>query len=354
MRGRAAALLLACGWAGAASAHDNTFSSSRIEVGERTLEMDLRIRNADLAFALEGIDADRDAALTVAEMERGRAALERYLLTKCAAVLDGVPCRGSLLSLEAIPEEEEAAHAHPADTRLRLRYALPHRPGKLSLRIRLYDENDPFHQHLARVAYLGRHPVALLFGRNSVHTLGEAAPPPPVSGFLVQGVVHILTGWDHLLFLAALILGIEGFGRLAGAVTGFTLGHSVTLALAGLGLCTLPERLTESLIALSIALVGFENTRADPLRRRWLLAGAFGLIHGFGFASLLTGRLPQELLLPALLGFNLGIEAGQLALVALAWPLLRRLPAGGRSALSWTVAAAGAALFLARTSGLQV
>jgi hypothetical protein len=134
------------------------------------------------------------------------------------------------------------------------------------------------------------------------------------------GVEHILTGYDHLLFLAALLIGIRRAGPMIAVVTAFTLAHSLTLALAWYGLIKPPEQLVEVLIAASIAIVAIGNLTGRGRQHGWLLAGGFGLIHGLGFFSVLKDiGLDREHAVTTLLGFNLGIEAGQLAVVAVAW-----------------------------------
>jgi len=208
----------------------------------------------------------------------------------------------------------------------------------------------------------------------------------PFSGYLVLGVGHILSGWDHLAFVLALLLLATSLPEVARLVTAFTIAHSITLALATLGLVRPRSAGVEALIGFSIALVAAENAwlmsgrgllvpvaaaaliavfvglaalglgnlgalallglgifslchfalldRAEhPERLRAAVAFGFGLVHGFGFAGVLAEMdLPRSRLVPALLGFNLGVEASQLAVVALVWPLLRFLARvkGGR------------------------
>ena len=144
------------------------------------------------------------------------------------------------------------------------------------------------------------------------------------ASFVWLGVEHILTGWDHLLFLLVLLLRGGGWLSLTKIVTAFTLAHSVTLTLAALDVVTLPDRLVEAVIALSIAAVAAENLAARPLvSRRWLVSFCFGLVHGFGFSSALRELgLPRHGLVLALLGFNAGVEIGQALVIALALPAL--------------------------------
>jgi hydrogenase/urease accessory protein HupE len=168
----------------------------------------------------------------------------------------------------------------------------------------------------------------------------EAPGTPPLPGFrayLRLGVEHILTGVDHLLFLLGLLVACRRLRTVAGVVTCFTVAHSVTLALAALGVVTLPGRVVEPLIAATIVFVGVENlVRGDEPKGRWLLTFAFGLVHGLGFAAALQqiglGANGTSIVGP-LVAFNLGVELGQLAvavpLLVLLWKL-RAVPAFAR------------------------
>lgn len=148
-----------------------------------------------------------------------------------------------------------------------------------------------------------------------------------LASFVMLGIEHILTGWDHLLFLLVLLLRGGGWLSLLRIVTAFTLAHSATLALAAFDVVTLPDRLVESVIALSIALVAGENLLFRSLvARRWLVSFGFGLVHGFGFSSVLREvGLPTQGLVLSLLGFNVGVEVGQALVVAVALPALALL-----------------------------
>jgi hypothetical protein len=178
--------------------------------------------------------------------------------------------------------------------------------------------------------------------------------------FFKLGVHHIATGYDHLLFLLGLLLLRQSLGRLAAVVTAFTLAHSVTLAVAAAGWITPPGALVELLIAASIAYVGAVTLlRPRTPHGPWIALG-FGLMHGFGFAGALSAALSgvaDKGWLVALAGFNLGIEAFQLVLVVLAWPLLRRADAFAwspwlRRLLSAIVLAAGLAWTIARVGAV--
>jgi HupE / UreJ protein len=161
-------------------------------------------------------------------------------------------------------------------------------------------------------------------------TVGEAGGGArSTASFFALGVDHILTGYDHLLFLLGLLLPGGGLLSLAKIITAFTIAHSVTLSLAVLQVVTLPDRLIEAVIALSIAFVAAENLFLRPtVSRRWLVSFGFGLVHGFGFSSALRELgLPAHGLLLSLFGFNAGVEVGQALVVAVCLPallLLRR------------------------------
>jgi len=160
-----------------------------------------------------------------------------------------------------------------------------------------------------------------------VYGTGSAGVLAVLRTFVPAGVHHIAIGPDHILFVLGLLLLGGGLARLLKIITSFTLAHSITLALASLGLVRLPPRLVEPLIALSIVFVAFETLRAGAGAtrhdRRAPLAFGFGLVHGFGFASVLAEfGLPREALGWSLAGFNLGVEIGQAVIVLLVTPAL--------------------------------
>jgi hypothetical protein len=151
--------------------------------------------------------------------------------------------------------------------------------------------------------------------------LGRPAVWQSLGGFVVMGIEHILTGYDHMLFLLSLLMVGAALPQLLRIVTAFTIAHSITLSLAVFGLVDLPSRWVESTIALSITYVAAENMwrgRA-ALGSRWLVTFGFGLVHGLGFASALTElHLPRANLAASLVGFNLGVEIGQVSIILLA------------------------------------
>jgi hydrogenase/urease accessory protein HupE len=192
---------------------------------------------------------------------------------------------------------------------------------------------------------------------------GSDSPGAVGSSYAMLGVEHIFGGWDHLLFVLGLVLLVRSRRILLWTISAFTVGHSVTLALAALGVVTVPQQPVEAAIALSIYLLAVELARvsrsgagtvdgaetgyrkpggriADRLAfisaAPWLVAGGFGLLHGLGFAGALTEvGLPQGEIPLALFSFNIGIEIGQLMFVAVALGLIALLRAGSRSWPAW-------------------
>jgi len=170
------------------------------------------------------------------------------------------------------------------------------------------------------------------------------------TNFLCLGVKHILTGYDHLLFLFGLLLVARGFFSSLGIITSFTIAHSITLAVATLHLVQIPSRIVEPLIAASIVFVGIENLlRGDIPTARRVVAFGFGLIHGFGFASALReagiGSGTGGIVLP-LFSFNLGVELGQIMVAALALPIIWKLRENPMFIARWAPACSAAVVLL--------
>jgi hypothetical protein len=208
----------------------------------------------------------------------------------------------------------------------RLRFARPP-AGTLSARASYFDAIDAMRPGTLVVLDARRRVLASTLlspaaPRAAIPTAlsATASSSAGLSDFFRLGVEHILTGFDHLLFLCALLLTLRRVGQMLGIVTAFTLAHSLTLGLAALDLLALPASVVEPLIALSIIVACVDNlVRREATRDRFWIAAAFGLVHGFGFAGMLReamlAQAGEKLLLP-LLAFNLGVEAGQLLVAA--------------------------------------
>lgn len=208
---------------------------------------------------------------------------------------------------------------------VRLVYTFSENPTNLTITYKLFIPGVSTASCLATLLQNGKTQTFVFTPENPTLTLTPAITPfwQTLKSFVLLGTEHIWTGYDHILFLLTLLMLGGGLGYLLKVVSAFTLAHSVTLSLAVFGLISLPGRLVESGIALSIAYVAAENllrNQERAARWRWLLTFGFGLIHGLGFAGILQKMaIPRENLGLALLSFNLGVELGQLVIVALAF-----------------------------------
>lgn len=187
---------------------------------------------------------------------------------------------------------------------------------------------------LVRVAPLRRPVQALRLTADQPSAIIAAKPGrwQVAKTYFITGIDHILFGYDHLLFVVSLVLLLSGLWTVAKAITAFTIAHSITLIGTTMGFLGLPQRPVESVIALSILFLAVEIVKRDPERPRlseripWVVAFGFGLLHGFGFAGALNEiGLPEGDVPTALLTFNLGVEAGQLAIVLVTFALLALL-----------------------------
>lgn len=194
-------------------------------------------------------------------------------------------------------------------------------------RIGLNGLDTLFTDALVRIAPIGRPVMAARLAPDTPDYVVPVRPRPfdVAATYFKLGVEHIIFGFDHLLFVVALVVLLRGAWRVAATVTAFTVAHSITLIATSLGMVTLPRAPVESAIALSIIFLALEIVRISPGEVRlserfpWIVAFVFGLLHGFGFAGALAEiGMPEGEVPVALLTFNLGVEAGQLAIVAAA------------------------------------
>ncbi|HTS53486.1 MAG TPA: HupE/UreJ family protein [Burkholderiales bacterium] len=269
---------------------------------------------------------------------------------KIRVASDGRPCREASSSITP-PAREGGTVA------VQLQFACAGKPAELTIHDDLFDVLGAGYHTIANIQWSGgsQQFVFLPGARETRLTLSEGVTTRGIGSFFLLGIEHILTGYDHLLFLLALILRGGNIWSLLKIITAFTVAHSITLALAALNIVTLPERLVEATIALSIAYVAAENLfMRHSVSHRWAVAFVFGLMHGFGFSNVLRELgLPKEGLVWALLNFNLGVEAGQAIAVVVAVPVLmwlRRFRWEPRAvgAVSAVVLVVGLALFVDR------
>lgn len=320
-------------WAHKAS--DSFVYLDQTNPGAQTLRVDIALR--DLALVLS-LDRNRDQQLSGAELRAARPEITTYIEQGVSTRNSAGACRlvGQQWGLSRHSDGPYAAGSYAI--------ACPDGAAATGLDYHLLFDVDPLHRGLVQLTTTEGESLAVM-SPDSRH-LDLSAPQPSALStfgtFLYEGIVHLLIGLDHILFLLVLILpatfvrrhpGTADTGNrdslparlveLAGIVTAFTVAHSITLALAALDIVRLPIAWVEMVIALSIAVAALNVFWPVLGRKTWKLAFGFGLIHGFGFASVLgdlTSGVSQTVI--ALAGFNIGVELGQLGLLVVFFPLL--------------------------------
>jgi len=336
-----------------AGAHSVGVSSGEYRLDGSIVYGDLGMADRELARWLPAVDDDHDGRVSAGELTAAHDLVARALTSGIWVTADDQACP-AILDRAWTQEGDGGAI-------FQLRFTCPRAPHHLTMTAPLLAALAPGHRHMARLFWGGQAQVAVLDRAHSTWNLTGGAAPSRATGLawsmLKLGVEHILTGFDHLIFLLGLILVGGRLRALIGVVSAFTLAHSITLALAALSVFAPSPRLVEPAIALSIAYVGIENLFVTDARQRWRITFPFGLIHGFGFAGALREiALPRAQLPAALLSFNAGVELGQLAVLSLALPLVmavRRAPwfgARGVKVLSVAIAAGGLVLFIVRVT----
>ncbi|MDB4944287.1 MAG: putative rane protein [Labilithrix sp.] len=345
-----------------AEAHKPSDSYLTLDVDGAVVHARWDIALRDLDYALD-LDHDQNGKITWAEVSSETAAIEALAFGHLAVGGDAGAC-ALAPAAEALRVVDHSDGTY-AVLRRDLRCAA--RVHSLNVDYTLFFDIDPQHRAVTRIEAPGGGRTQILSrGEHDVRfELDGSGRARQLRNIVVEGIFHIWTGYDHILFLLALLLPSvlrrEGTGwipvlRLRPAlldvlriVTSFTVAHSITLSLAALGVVTLPSRLVESVIAASVVLAAVNNLRPVLGHDRWMAAFLLGLMHGFAFSATLSDLdLPRSNLLVTLFGFNAGVELGQLAIVALFVPLAfaaRRAPAYRR----WGLRAGSVAIALLAT-----
>ena len=327
MRTALAAAVMSCVWLAAApaSAHKPSDAHLRLAASGETITGRLDVAVRDLDGAL-GFDGDGDGAITWAELSESAPRIAGYIAHRLTVGADGAPCVQRLGDGALVELSDGAYWAVP------IAATCTHAPRSIDVAYALLFDLDSMHRGLAHVA--GQTTI-LRDARPVAIALDDATS---AASFIKEGVWHIWMGIDHILFLVCLILPAVFQRRtqrwtaadslrdvckeVFEIVTAFTLAHSITLVISAIGLVALPSRLIETAIALSVVVAALNNL-LRTVDARWAVAFALGLLHGFGFSSVLIDLgLPSHELIGALLGFNLGVELGQAAIVAALLPLL--------------------------------
>jgi len=324
-------LLLLASFACHAHKPSDSYLHLKIDGAQVTGQWDIALRDLEQAI---GLDTNGDGEITWGELRARHADIAAYALARLRFSGDAKTCP-LVVSGHQVDQHSDGAYAV-----LRFSADCGSAPAAIDIGYSLFFDFDAQHKGLLKLEYQGR-VQSLVFAPEQATQHFELDTASAFRQFLSynrEGVWHIWIGYDHILFLVSLLLPAvllrerrrwlpvarfgDAFWDVFKIVTAFTVAHSITLSLAALGVISLPSRLVESAIAVSVLLAALNNLAPVVGGRRWVVAFAFGLIHGFGFASVLTELgLPRDALVLALVGFNLGVEAGQLAIVAAFLPL---------------------------------
>ena len=322
-----------------AHSHQTSDSYLALQLTNNQIEGRWAIAIRDLNHVLE-IDTDKDGEISDPELEKAKPNIENYSYNRLKISSDGQSTIFHHRSYQ-IQETDSAIYLVLLfDSEKREKWP------DLLIEYNLFFDTDPLHRGLLRLDLPQRTETTIFNPANPVHRFILDQSKPQTTNtfrrFLQEGVWHIWIGFDHVLFLIALLLpsvlerlkNAHVVPALAGSqwapspnlqhallriikiVTAFTVAHSITLTLATLGYVHLPSRLIEPVIAVSVLLAALHNLKPIFPERTWTIAFAFGLVHGFGFATVLSElNLPRATLGFTLLAFNLGVELGQLAIV---------------------------------------
>ena len=294
------------------------------------LRWDIALRDLDYVL---GLDSNQDQTITWRELKNKRQEVEAYALSNLIIERKGHSCSLSSQKLQVVN------HTDGMYAVLGISSECVSNTGSLNIKYSLLFDEDAYHRGIifdqrskkenSYIASLEKKTIEIADKSGLVRNLVT---------FVKQGIWHILIGYDHILFVLTLMLPAVLLYRdrkwvavkalkpalisLLKVVTAFTIAHSITLSLATIGLVSLPSRLVESAIALSVLLVAINNIKPLFTHARWSMAFFFGLIHGFGFASVLSDLdLNNGSLLISLLGFNIGVELGQGIILLLLFPV---------------------------------
>ena len=359
-----------------AHAHKASDSYLQLEAGDKALALrwDIALRDLDAAI---GLDANDDGQLTWGEVKAAWPRIEAYAMPRLS--IAGCPLRLSSTALERRNDGAYAVLLLVSDCALSANPAIAYT---------LLREVDPTHRGIAKIQRIGQPPELTTLDPTRVAPVAASAASDHANdathadhtlsgGFVREGVLHILTGYDHVLFLLCLLLpsvmrrtpaGWRPVDKLSqavwpvvGIVSAFTVAHSITLALAATKVVSLSPAFIEPAIAVTIILAALDNVWPIFPVRRVVVTFCFGLIHGFGFAGVLAElNLPTSAFAWALLQFNVGLEMGQLLIVVSVTtllfllrqrPLYRALVVGGGSAAAIVV---GALWLIERTANVAI
>lgn len=320
-------------------AHDPGLSTAEVRVGQTGISVQLALAPSDIERIVD-IDSNLDQKISTEEFEQAKSRL-----LKIAADAFELRSDNQLLT---VAEQNASYDEHSSVVALQLRFSGPigqHlelRSGMIGLLARGHKQFVSLRDRDGRILY--ERMLEPGDDRLSYDFDSQRPAKSSFTAFLKLGIEHILTGYDHLAFLLALLLVGSSFRSSAKLISSFTAAHSLTLALATFGVMQIPSRIVEPLIAASIVYVGVENLLRGNRSNRWLLTFGFGLVHGLGFASVLRdlGIAQTGNALVPLLSFNIGVELGQLAIASLFIPIVWNLKKSPKFELRYVPACSAA------------
>jgi hydrogenase/urease accessory protein HupE len=314
-----------------ASAHDERFSASRVEIkaNEVLWTVDVGVAGLEKVVRLPAGELE----LTDAQLQESKSDIVAYLLECLKVEINGNPVEAEAGALEPVYASTVATgQKYISYARQHFRFRSTPEVKRVRLSSTLFFTVIRNHQAAVIVSWSGVQKVFTKYGPFALD-LTAARLNPTILGtaaeFILWGMHHIFVGYDHIAFLMALLLAAQRLRDMVRVVTSFTVAHSITLLLAALDVIRLPGAVTESLIAASIVYVAAENFFITQGGHRWMLTFAFGLVHGLGFSSVLRERLQdlQSIAVPVV-SFNLGVELGQISILLVVLPVLTLIRRG--------------------------
>ncbi len=316
-----------------AHAHKPSDSYLVITVKDSKIEGQWDIALRDIDYAI-GLDENADNKITWQEVLNKKKNIDAYAMARLDVKENQYTC----------PTEPQKIliddHTDGAYVVIKFVASCKKIVTELNLHYSLFADIDPTHRGLLRLEYKNNTKTSIFGPDNAQQSfiLQKTNQLIEFKNYVIEGIWHIWIGYDHILFLISLLLPavlIRNAGNwepstsfkatfidVLKVVTAFTLAHSVTLTLATLQIVTLPSRWVESAIAASVVLAALNNLNPRILKKRWMAAFAFGLIHGFGFAAVLSELgLQNTALILALVGFNVGVEIGQIGILSIYLPI---------------------------------
>ncbi|WP_440603919.1 HupE/UreJ family protein [Bacillus sp. GB_SG_008] len=303
-----------------ASAHtDNSEGYSKITMDRDKLHVELQLDFFELGRLIDfGVSpGDREEMLNTA-LEKHRDAVAEYLDSHVEVFTDGAKAKGSVNSTKI---ERRVGREY---AKIGLEFPAPSAKSSIQIHYSVFfDDNDTMHRNIASYDLENKKGQFIFNAEDRELNVGKDSAAGQFFRFVQLGFHHIMIGYDHILFVIALVFGARRVTDVLKVISVFTLAHSITLGLTALKLIHFPAAIVEPLIALSIAFVAVENYFGFSSKYRFAVVFGFGLIHGIGFAGAL--QLANDVTwrsLLSILSFNVGVEAGQALIILILFPLL--------------------------------